>query len=612
MSTAITDQQLQQMYRLAGQPDDLFPVFERTRGFRSWIVVLALIPTLYALRHATLSETDSEWVLRVGDLVQATTLDGVVCPGGDDSVSEIKFQPPMGTWLSSLAVRVLPAGGRYPPLIASWLGTALLIAVGYWLCRDLLDERVALWCVILAAGQLVILRQAQTAVPHALGAALGLLSIRALVRHIDHEPSVIAWQILGGGLALGLCLLVSGPLVIPVMLIQSLYVWGEILNRRSARNPTVPIGPPKRLVLALLLLWLTCLAAAGWWPLMMASAYGGEFWSSWFHGPPGGGSLSLMSALGWNLLAELTPLAGLCVLGGVQTVWAWLRHFRRGDLVLLTWSAASLICWMTSVAICRNAGMLPEASRVVFEMSLIMFAARALNEVSRGTLRVLPTALATLLPMMLNYGRLLLSADEIIPLLFSSTGLLVVILSLFLGVCLWNRREFSPHARPRLFAGMFLAILVFANFRTGLADIEMSGMPRYASFQDRVIPQSDLLRLRESLAKIPTPVPNVVILTPRKATARLRLELTRTFPDAQIRLRSEWHDLFALLESSDDGDPVVVFVWQAVAGSEGSLRSDAWIRQALDRIPQFDGADLTILRFRKMSVAAAESLREIR
>jgi len=606
MSTAITDQQLQQMYRLAGQPDDLFPVFERTRGFRSWIVVLALIPTLYALRHATLSETDSEWVLRVSDLVQATTLDGVVCPGGEESVPEIKFQPPMGTWLSSLTVRIFPGGGRYPPLVASWLGTALLIAVGYWLCRDLLDERVALWCVILAAGQLVILRQAQTAVPHALGAAMGLLSIRALVRHIDHEPSVIAWQILGGGLALGLCLLVSGPLVIPVMLAQAMYVWGEILKRRSARNPTVPIGPPKKLVLSLLLLWMTCVAAAGWWPMMMASAYGGEFWSSWFHGPPGGISMSLMSALGWNLLAELTPLAGLCVIGAVLTVWSWLRNFRRGDLVLLTWSATSLIWWMTSVAVCRNAAMLPEASRVLFEVSLIFFAARALNEVSRGTLRVLPTAIATLLPMMLNYGRLLFSADEIVPLVFSSTGLLVMILALFLAVCLWNRREFSPHARPRLFAGLFLLILVFANFRTGLSDLEASGTARYASFRDPVIAQGDLLRLRDSLVKIPAPAKSFVILTERTETARLRLELAQHFPEARVSVLPDWNALFAHLETASASDPVVVLVWQSLPNGESHLRSDAWIRQSLDRIPQFDGVDLSILRFLNTAMVTSQ------
>ena len=140
MSTTLSQNQLQALYREAGRPDDLFPVFERTRSFRSWIVVFALLPSLYAVQHATLTETDSEWLLRGIDLLGANTLDGVVCPGGGESRADIKFQPPMGTWLSAAVVRVIPGTRLFEALVASWLGTGLLIAGFYWLSRDLLGN----------------------------------------------------------------------------------------------------------------------------------------------------------------------------------------------------------------------------------------------------------------------------------------------------------------------------------------------------------------------------------------------------------------------------------------------------------------------------------------
>jgi len=101
MSNAMTSSRLTNLYQDASQPNDLFPVFERTASFQPWIFVLAVMPTLFALQHAILSETDSEWVLRSLDLLRAESVEGMVSPGGRDSLTIIQSQPPMGTWLAS-------------------------------------------------------------------------------------------------------------------------------------------------------------------------------------------------------------------------------------------------------------------------------------------------------------------------------------------------------------------------------------------------------------------------------------------------------------------------------------------------------------------------------
>lgn len=596
MPASLTQNQLQSLYREAGRPDDLFPVFERTRSFRSWIVVFALIPSLYALQHATLSEIDSEWLLRGMDLLSANTLDGVVCPGGGESRADIKYQPPMGTWLSAAVVRFIPGTSLYEALVASWLGTGFLIAGLYWLSRDLFGERVGLWCGMLAAGQLIILQQAQSVAPHALGVCTGLLSIRAFARHVDHEESVITWQILAAGLLLGLCLLFSGPLAIAVMICQLTYCLAQTWQRASDRSRRIPMVAPSRRFLSLALLWTTCLAAAGWWPMMMASAYGEEFWLGWFHGPSGGQSLKLSAMLGWNLLEELGPIAGLAAIGLVQTAGACWSSRNRGDLVLATWLVSAAAWWILTVAVCRNGAMLPEASRLLLVCGLIACAARALNDVSRGTLRVLTAAVVTLLPMAVSYGRDLISADDIVPLLLSSAGLLMLIFLLFIFVCLMNRDEFSAHAQPRLYAGVFLALLIGANFRTGFASLTASRTLDSAEIQG-AFSATDLSRLRKSLGVIPVQIDSILLLTDRRETARLRLELVNEFPSSQVVEIGRWRTAYERMNSDRDSGSVVVIEWGAFPQELSHGVPEGWLRQTIGRVRRFNGADMLIHHF---------------
>ncbi len=605
MSSLITDQQLRNLYREAGQPTDLFPVFDRTRGFRPWIVVFAIIPTLYSLQRATISETDAEWMLRANDLLSASDLDGIVSPGGSDSRADIKYQPPMGTWLSALAARAVPGSRVLDTLLPSWLGTALLIASGYWFCRDLFGERVALWFVVLVAGQAVVLRQAQAAAPHALGLAFALLSLKTYARHLARETTVVGWQILSGGLCLGMCQLLSGPLIILVMFAQAACLAVEHWNRSVLRQRAIPMShePRPRHLLALLLLWTTALAASGWWPLMMSSAYGLEFWSAWLHGPASAAGGSPVRSLVWDLLADIRPLAGVAAVGMVLAVRAGFRGRRLSELLLIATAAIATCGWLIAMAFCDNPDMLPAACRALLIVCLIAFAARAVDDVSRGSLRILTVALATLLPLVLSYGRSLFSADELLPLVFSSTGLLIVIFLLFLTVGFLNRNEFSPHARPRVYSGVFLALLVFANFRTGLADLEGARFPSRASLHEGVLPADELDRLRHALARIPAPPRTLILVTRRGETARLRLELATTYPRAQLYTAVDEWGLGEQLDALDSRDSVVVLWWESLPGTRVSS-IPGWIRQTLGNVPRFDGLDLQLYRLVYVGIVA--------
>ena len=191
MSNAISSANLTHLYREAGRPHDLFPVFDQTDSFKPWIVVLAVMPVIFAFQHAVMSDTDSEWTLRALDLLRAENAEGMVSPGGGDSLAEIKSQPPLGTWLSAAITRIIPGSATYEAMLLSGFGTALLIAACFGIVRNLFGGRTALWAVLMASCQAVILGQAQTALPTALALLTGLLSVQAFDQHLnDQSPAV--------------------------------------------------------------------------------------------------------------------------------------------------------------------------------------------------------------------------------------------------------------------------------------------------------------------------------------------------------------------------------------------------------------------------------------
>ena len=198
--------------------------------------------------------------------------------------------------------------------------------------------------------------------------------------------------------------------------------------------------------------------------------------------------------------------------------------------------------------------------------------------------------------MALSYGHNLISADDIVPLLVSSTGLLVLIFLLFVGVCLLNREEFSAHAQPRLYAGVFLALLIGANFRFGFAGLTAAEQKAESPVIQAVYASSDLGRLRRSLTKIPPQTGTILLLTERRDTARLRLELVIEFQAVHVVEISEWEAVYERINRDAESDSVVLIEWGEFPPDQSKDSHAEWLRQTIAQVPRFNGTDLLIHR----------------
>ncbi|MDG2390160.1 MAG: hypothetical protein P8M30_12660 [Planctomycetaceae bacterium] len=598
MSNAITSSRLSHMYQDASRPNDLFPVFERTSSFQPWIFVLAVMPTLFALQHSILSETDSEWVLRSLDLLRAESVEGMVSPGGRDSLTTIQSQPPMGTWLAATLENCLPGQGAYEAMIVSWLGTALLVAGCYWLVSDLIDGRVAMWAVLIASGQTIILGQAQTVVPTSLIILFGLLSVRAFDRHLFRERSVITWPILGGGLSLGFCLMLGGPAVLLFAGLQLLQCLIAIWVDRSSDESTVTIVEPQRRLMALILLWVTCFASAGWWPLMMSSAYGLDFWKNWIYGLPT--ALSPINSLtpGWAFLDALGPMIGLAIYGMLGLLKRSLARQARGERAILLWFLVGIFSWVGGQVLWGSHSLFTQCGLVLLVLSLIIATSMAFNEITTGKLKVTWATIWTMLPMLVLYTRPFQSAEEFLPLIFSSDGVLLLMFLILLVFCLLDRRDFSPRRWPRLFAAMFLMIFTLAHYQTSIA----SPSPLLQDRGSEELHAEELTRLQRLLDEIPGGIQEVIIVSPHTETARLRLQLVLKYPKRNVVTLKSWDELMSRLSGSPDKPTTLVLEWRDRNARERNQLSETWIRRYLGRPQKLGGTDLRLSVFFPKSV----------
>jgi hypothetical protein len=174
-----------------------------------------------------------------------------------------------------------PAG-----LVASaYLCTAGLIIAAYMLARRFGGERLGLVTALLLAFNPHVLRLAQEPVPQSAATMFAVLALAGAVAHWQKSGALASYQLLLGGIALGLCLLAGGPVALAVVLILLGYAaWWKVDGfRRSRSAEFVDRSQLSRrtAVRSVLVLAATGFAVGGWRTLLMGSRYGMAFWKSW-------------------------------------------------------------------------------------------------------------------------------------------------------------------------------------------------------------------------------------------------------------------------------------------------------------------------------------------
>jgi len=554
----------------AHRPKDVFPILERAASLSPLILVLTFVPGIVALQSATLSEPDAQWRLKGLELANLASLFDAVDPAASSSVSALKFQPPLGSWILAAAERWLPFDSQSLPLF-EYLSAASLVPACYFCMSRLAGRRVGLITAALAAFHGTFLAQYRHAGPSALAVSAALFAFWGFFGHVWQATEIVSVDLLIGGLALGVCLLAGGPLaivVIAVLVLASLMRIDSYIASRPGglvrAGASAPAARGRRLwstwhaVRSLGVMTATAFAAGGWWELMMLYSYGRKFGTAWLFAMPdtSGATLYLDGPLPsaqfarevfTQLLAASGALAGLTVLGlwimGRQT-FAPRGTFgpgngeSRGPLrFLAVWIAASCAIFAASLTNGGSPSLYADLWRLFFSAACICIAAVALDEVTRRRVSLLEFVCLTFATLGCGYA--VLRTEFLVPNASMRGAFIAMAAALLLARA---AQEFCRRSELRewlLIAGLLIAF-VLGDLCLGISALEAADPDSQA-----------LTAFARSLQPDHLDAEVCLVISEGRPPARLQYALKSVWPKAQIFALKEWDE--ALKIAAGDG-----------------------------------------------------------
>lgn len=576
--------------RLASDPKrPLFPLVRQAQAMAPLVIVLAFLPSLYAIENRTLSENGAWQGLVSLRCATAASAAEAVDPASLDPEQPFRFQPPLMTWLTALGMRTFGVGTAAGLVTAAYLCTAGVIVAGYVLGRRLGGEPLGLVTAALLATHPQILEGAQEPALPAVVALFAMLAMAGAVAHWQKSSALVSYQLLLGGLALGMCLLAGGPIALAVVAILIAYAlfWKLDAARRKRAGFALDSTRFSRrtAIRSLIVLAATGFALGGWHALLMSTRHGQDFWEGWFAvGAPISAATDSSKRAVWDALGELNalaaPLAGLGVLG----IFGIVREMasREEDsapahrALLLVWIAAALLFWFW----CRIALGPGAPATAVWKTLLVipLMIAAALGLIGIATRRVgfWPALIAGALSLV-DTMLLLESRGRRAPALISpgeSSGteslVLAVVLAALLLAALGVSVATSPtsrDARRRFILSGLIFVLAFAQVSVCALTV------RHGSRRDR-----ELDELRNGLTRL-NDVSDWVFVAPSpggqavsgQPPAQLRFTLEGLRPQAITRPETSWEKALADAPVAAPGPKrsVVFVTWSP----RGRLRS---------------------------------------
>jgi len=535
--------------RLAVDPRrPLLPVLRHADAMGSWVVVLAFLPTLYAVANRTLTEAGAQQGLVALQCLGARNLNEFIDPAVSGAPPWLAYQPLLMSWFTALSLWLFGVGHSAGHVASAYLCTAGLIISTYLLARRLGGERLGLLSALLLAFNPYVLKLAQEPVSQSAAAMFALLSMAATVAHWQKSSAQASLRLLFGGISLGLCLLSGGPVavVVSAMLLIHAAWWRFGGWRRQPSVSTFELVPRGRrtAVRSVLILTATGFAVGGWRCLLMGSRYGIDFWVTWLGADE---NLTARADAGWLSTLEsanalVLPLALLALVGLVTLIREQLHpdddFIRRHRSLLIIWLAISGVLWAWRGANQVEVGSIGEFWRIMFIVPLSISAAVGLvgivdREVPFGV--VLAIGAATLLDVVVCgvfggasreglaghglAGRIIIIAALVLPVAAALVG--------GLGGAgeAWQRR---------ILTGVVLGIVAVNSVWGGLA-------VRRTSYGDR-----ELDDLRSGLSRL-TNVGRWTLVTPAAndtppaaPPAQLLYTLRRVWPKAEMLRVDSW------------------------------------------------------------------------
>ncbi len=355
--------------RAAAPREEWFPVPRRAASMQPLVWLLALIPILFVVVRSPWTEDAARWGLRSLRLVSADTWSEFLDPGDIATDNTLAFEPPLMTWCTAAAIWGAGSSQPFAIIFPAAICVYLIVIVGYELARAMGGAWLGLLTAILLATHPISQHLVQQPTATTMGLATSLISLWCLLRHFEGTPAIWSRWLLFGSIAWGLCLLSSGPLAIVSLLIVWIFLGTAprcgVMNRRMiSLNRKAGCADWRHWKSLLIFCTLGCLVG-GWWPLMMGSLHGAEFWSVWLGLTPRSPAPPRLAAdiEGWvegskiwfrQSAAFLPLLSGFLILGSYRLVRIVMLNEepaqRRSQHFLLVFTLFAATMWAMSMS----------------------------------------------------------------------------------------------------------------------------------------------------------------------------------------------------------------------------------------------------------------------
>lgn len=377
----------------------LLVIFDRARQLAPLVVVLAIIPGLYAVAHRELTEADAEWGMHALDVLRQH--DALWHETPERAWSEVfAAQPPLGAILDAVALQALGTRSPLALVLTSYVSFALLLYAVYLCFRTVCSERFALLVTLLAASHGPLLEVTQRAMPLAAGLMTGCFALWLMLLHLGRRPGSLSWTLPASAFFLGLCLLTAGMMA---LLFVVLVLLKAALDKVSAPESEASSRRRPRRYLAIGIWCALALAFGGWWCVEVYIEQGLEGLFAWAMSTVD----TRLSVTGMDPAAARTAepyavyvlqflaLPGLILLGIASAVRTCLQSQTAQQtllLWLLCWFGGLLAIWGSLVLIDGRQTFLSEGARLLALIGGMALAAVGIEEVCNR--RVSPLVVA--------------------------------------------------------------------------------------------------------------------------------------------------------------------------------------------------------------------------
>jgi len=549
----------------AAQRAELFPVFRRIVSFGPLVVLLAVVPGLYALiENPDLPDLGALWGLKS---IEVLTGDGLGSRLDPPSAPELRWQNPLGSWLTAASMWIIGPSRPLSLILVGYLAHAAVVGSCFVLTRRLFDERFGFWVTVMLACHGPFLQQIDNPVPNALGLWLGIVALWGFVAHLDEGEGVVSWYLLAGGVALGACLISGGPLALAVTLVLLLYVLslrGEQVQTKRAETVVRKRFWVGRPALKSLAAWiLTGFAVGGWWVLMMSSYYGSEFRSAWLMGRQFVQHVpSEWTGVASRLLDQLGLLAGFVFLGIWQTARELLlsddETRRRPLYFLVAWAGVGLLVWQAAPRL----GAAPNVIDVwasFFVLAFITLAAVGVESIVARRFSVWQVAAVVTAAIGVQAAHR--TDATVVPAIWLGLGIFVV------GTASWGLQRWCGHREPRrrqMLSALVIAPIL-ANAWLGLAAVR--------SEHDG---HDDLRWFAQGVAGV-NHIGVCLIVSADPPPPQLSFSARSLWPDAQVELIEQWDQAADMLlaDALESNQPVLLVEWGSRESKLANMRVDS-------------------------------------